>query len=73
VFAFSFEIVKLFGGARWIYFKRGAEYLERHPGLSNIMNIGDPFHPKAKQIKFIFGIALIASIGAIVKLWIQNF
>jgi hypothetical protein len=58
--------------ARWIYFKNGAKFLEQHPGVSSILNVGEPTNLSEIQIKIIIGIALLFSFTAIIVLWIKK-
>lgn len=51
---------------RWIYFKDGAEFLERHPGLLR-------GNPTAKSIKIFFPFMLIGGIAGMVMMWVMSF
>lgn len=52
---------------RWLYFKKGAEFLEKHAGV--------PTNKKmtAAEIKRTFPLALIGGIAAMVFMWFQDF
>lgn len=47
---------------RWIYFKGGAELLERHPGLLK-------GNPSARRIKFFFPLILLAGVAGMAMMW----
>ena len=56
-----------------IYFKDGAEFMEKHPGL--IIKKGfsvDAEKVTAKQIKIFFGLGLIGGIFGMVILWVRD-
>lgn len=64
VIAFHVALVLLFvASAVWIYSKGGAEYLLRHPGLSNFRATS------ATQIKLFFGLCLAGGIAAVIMMW----
>lgn len=63
VIAFNASIIVLFTiSARWIYFKDGAEFLERHPGLLKINGLKGSRHASAKQIKLFFPLLPLTNI-----------
>lgn len=49
-------------GIRWIYFKKGAEFLEEHPGLVVVKGAGDPEIVSAKKIKLFFGLISLSNL-----------
>jgi hypothetical protein len=60
-------------GLRWIYFRNGAEFIERHPGLIQKRGFGgDPENISAKQIKIFFALALIGGTSGIIMMWMMN-
>lgn len=53
---------------RWIYFKQGAEFLERHPGLFH-NGFNHNTNATATQIKLFYAFALIGGIGGLLLTW----
>ena len=51
----------------WIYFKNGAEFLERHPGLLRTSGFGENI--TAKQLKIIFPFVILGGIFGMVLMW----
>ena len=64
VLAFHLSVVILWAlGVYWIYFRGGAEFLVKHPGLMNI-DI-----KSASALKLIFALMLLGGITALVVMW----
>lgn len=58
----------------WIYFKNGAEFIEKHPGLFVKRGFGDNLDKiTAKQIKIIIGLGLLGGIIGMAMVWIIDF
>ncbi len=60
-------------GIRWIYFKKGAEFIEKHPGLfrrSSLQGISDI---SAKQVKLFFPLMLLGGVIAMILMWTTEF
>jgi hypothetical protein len=63
-------IIILLLGIRWIYFKKGAEFLELHPGLIGKRGFsGTTTDVSAKQVKLFFAVALIGAAIGMVMMW----
>ncbi|MEO1048986.1 MAG: hypothetical protein AAFX87_00055 [Bacteroidota bacterium] len=54
---------------RWIYFKRGAEFLEKHPGFIRVSGIRGRSDVTAKQIKFFLPIMILGGVFAMIMMW----
>ncbi|MBN2436833.1 MAG: hypothetical protein JXK07_16350 [Spirochaetes bacterium] len=58
----------------WIYFKNGAEFIEKHPGLFIKRGFGDNLDKvTAKQIKILLGLGLLGGIIGLIMIWIIDF
>ena len=53
----------------WIYFGRGAEFIEDHPGFLQVHLFGRMYSPSARQIKVLFPLILIGGIACMILLW----
>ncbi|PJZ44427.1 hypothetical protein [Leptospira brenneri] len=63
IILFYFSILALWLlGIHWIYFKKGAEFLEEHPGLVVVKGGSNPENVSAKKIKLFFGIIMISNL-----------
>lgn len=63
VLIFHFSIVVLWIlSVRWIYFKGGADFLERHPGMFRQ-------NATAKEIKIFFPLMLAGGIFGMIMMW----
>ena len=59
---------------RWIYFKNGAEFLERHPGVIRKNGFGSQNGTTpAKQIKLFFALAIAGGIFGLTMMWFGHF
>jgi hypothetical protein len=68
VLAFHLSLVILWVlSVYWIYFRGGAEFLVKHPGLMNI----DP--KSALSLKLIFALMLLGGIVAMILMWCEHF
>lgn len=56
---------------RWIYFKGGAEFMERHPGLLRKSAFTSDT-VTAKQVKLFFPLMLAGGIVAMVMMWVVD-
>ena len=56
----------------WIYFRGGAAFLSRHPGLLRTHGWGGKTSMTATEVKIFMGIALLGCIAAMVSLWIVH-
>ena len=73
VLAFHASIIVLWVlSVRWIYFKDGAEFLERHPGLFRIYGFNGVSNATAKQIKIFFPLMLLGGIAGMIMMWVTN-
>lgn len=57
---------------RWIYFKEGAEFMERHPGLLQKSSLSGNSEITAKQIKIFLPLMLLGGIAGMVMMWIMD-
>lgn len=55
---------------RWLYFKKGAEFLIQHPGLIRIKGFGGAVAPTPTLIKIFFAIALLGGIAGLTMMWL---
>ena len=57
----------------WIYFKDGAEFLERHPGLLKKKSfLSERTDMTAKEIKAMLSLMLLSGIAGMVMMWIMD-
>lgn len=69
VLSFHFSIIIfLLLGIKWIYFKKGAEFLENHPGLTRKSSFNGNTNLTAKQIKLFFPLILLGVIIGIIMM-----
>lgn len=61
LFYISIVIIWLLG-VSWIFFKKGAEFLEEHPGLVVVKGSGNPEIVTAKKIKLFFGLISLSNL-----------
>ena len=74
VLFFHFSVIVLWVlSLRWIYFKNGAEFIEKHPGLIQKTSLSGNTNVTAKQIKFFFPFMLMGGIFAMIMMWIMDF
>jgi hypothetical protein len=57
---------------RWMYFKGGADFLVRHPGLVRIRGFGHSTIPTPGKIKIFFALALAGGIIGMTMMWIMD-
>lgn len=70
VLIFHLSIIVLWGlSIRWLYFKKGAEFLEKHRGFIQVHGFGHRADVSASQIKSFFPIVLIGGIGGMIAMW----
>lgn len=58
---------------RWIYFKNGAEFLARHPGLLRKSSFSGNTSVTATQIRIFFALALLGGIAGMLMMWLIDF
>jgi hypothetical protein len=58
---------------RWIYFKNGAEFIEKNPDFARKTNFGGKKKVTAKQVKMFFPLILLAGIIFMITMWIIDF
>ena len=58
---------------RWVYFKGGAEFIERHPGLFQKHGFGGRSNINANQVKTALPVILLGGVFAMVMMWIVQF
>jgi len=74
VLAFHFYLIVIWVlSFRWIYFKKGADFLVQHPGLVYIQGFGKPITPTSKLIKVFFALSLLGGIIGMATMWLANF
>ncbi len=57
---------------RWIYFKKGAEFIEEHPGFIQRSSIRGSTNVTAKQIKIFLPLMLLGGVIAIISMWTRE-
>lgn len=57
---------------RWIYFKKGAEFIEEHPGFLQRSSIRGSTNVTAKQIKIFLPLMLLGGVIAIITMWTRE-
>ena len=57
---------------RWIYFKKGAEFIEMHPGLTRKSSISGNTDLTAKQVKLLFPLMLLGGIIGLTMMWVSD-
>lgn len=58
--------------AYWIYFKDGAEFIERHPGLLVKQYPSRQRNPTAKSVKVFFPVVIAAGVVALAMMWFRE-
>jgi len=56
----------------WIYFRGGAEFIERHPGLIQKKSFSGRKNVTAKEIKIFYPIMLLAGVIAMILMWVMD-
>lgn len=73
VLLFHFSIIVLWIlSVWWIYFNRGAEFIEKHPGFLQVHAFGSRTDVTAKQVKMFFPLALAGGIGGMIMMWVAD-
>jgi len=73
VLIFHLSIVVLWIlSVRWIYFKKGAEFIEKHPGLFKMSSFSGSSNITAKQIKTFFPLMLLGGIAGMIMMWLSD-
>ena len=57
---------------RWIYFRNGADFLERHPGLIGKHGFIGNSNVTAREIKIFFPLMLLGGIAGMIMMWIMQ-
>ena len=57
---------------RWIYFKNGAEFIEKHPGLVERPSLSGNSTVTARQVKIFYPLMLLVGIFALVMMWTMD-
>lgn len=74
VLLFHFSIIVLcILSVRWIYFKDGAEFIERHPGIFQKSSFSGNTNVTAKQVKLFFPLMLLGGIAGMIMMWVVGF
>lgn len=59
---------------RWVYFKDGAAFLEKHPGILKKRSFSSvETNVSAKEIKIFFPLMLMGGIAAMIMMWLNYF
>ena len=70
VLLFHVAIVILWGlSIWWIYFRDGAAFIEKHPGLVQKSSFSGNHNVTAKQIKLFYPLMLLGGIIAMIMMW----
>jgi len=56
----------------WIYFRNGAEFIEKHPGLIQKNSFSGRKNITAKEIKIFYPIMLLGGIIGMIMMWMMN-
>ena len=74
VLAFHFSIIILWAlSVRWIYFKKGAEFIEAHPGLIQKSSFSGNTNVTAKQVKLFYPLMLLGGVVGMIMMWLIDF
>ena len=57
----------------WIYAKKGAEFLEKHPGLIQISSFNGKRNVSAKQIKLLAPLMILGGLITMILMWTGYF
>ncbi|WP_299683013.1 hypothetical protein [uncultured Dokdonia sp.] len=57
---------------RWIYFKNGAKFIEKHPGIIQITTFNKIKNATAKQIKAFLSIIILYVFFTLTYAWVQE-
>ena len=73
VLIFHFSIISLWIlCARWIYFKKGAEFFESHPGLVQKKGFGGNANLTAKEVRLFFSLILVGNMVGMMIMWLMG-
>lgn len=56
-------------GIWWVYFKNGAEFIEKHPGFLEGSRVGNRRHVTARQVKLFLPLVILATVIAFGFMW----
>ncbi len=71
VLVFHLSIIVLWVlSIRWIYFKQGAEFIEKHPGFIQVHGFGNRSNVTARQIKLFYPLMLAGGVAGMVMMWL---
>ena len=75
VLTFHFCLMVIFSlTIYWIYFKNGADFLSKHPGLIQFQGFGGSKDiTSTLSIKIFFAISLLGGIAALIMMWFIDF
>jgi hypothetical protein len=59
-------------GFRWIYFQKGAEFFEKHPGLLRMSTPGASQNITAKNIKRLYPLMVLGGAIGMVMMWVMD-
>ncbi len=66
---FGYIILTWLLGIWWIYFKKGAEFIEEHPGIIQRKTLRGKTDVTARQVKTFFPLMLLGGVVAIALMW----
>ncbi|TKG90741.1 hypothetical protein EYV94_23035 [Puteibacter caeruleilacunae] len=70
VLLFHLSVIVLWAlSIRWVYFKKGAEFIEQHPGIFQRKGFNGTKDITAKQVKLILPFLIIGGLAAMVMMW----
>lgn len=73
VLLFHFSIILIWVlSIRWVYFKNGAEFLEKHSEVTSISSLNEHKIITSKRIKILFPIGITIGIIVMLVLWNTN-
>lgn len=70
---FGYLILIWMFGIWWVYFNKGAEFIEKHPGIVEQRTLSGKSNVTARQVKLFFPLMLLGGIIAIVAMWHMDF
>lgn len=57
---------------RWVYFKNGAEFIAKHPGLISKPSLSGNPNVTSKQVKLFLPLMILVGMGALIMMWIMD-
>ena len=73
VLFFHFSIVVLWVlSLWWVYFNKGAEFIEKHPGFIQVRSFGKRSNVTAKQIKLFYPLMLLGGVLGMIMMWVKD-